>query len=159
MQRICEGISCFLACLHPIFVVNSTGIVMFSEMCGVFVNDVIKFIFDMMIDVCIKCVKIHMADFLGGNLFTILYDCIFVCILVWECRHSRLRRGRNFGWCFLLWKSTGDFRLSGYSCPYTLKDISTERCGWFVIIWMFMSIQIKYMKKNCIFRSEMSRVS
>ena len=40
---------------HPVFLVNSYGVVMFSEMREVFVNDVTKCGCALMIEVSIKC--------------------------------------------------------------------------------------------------------
>ena len=62
---------------HPMFLAKLRGVVMFSEICGVFVNDVTKCVCVFMIDVCIKFSEIHMARFQGGLLCTILYGCIF----------------------------------------------------------------------------------
>ena len=90
----------------------------FLEMCGVFVNDVTKFVCVMMIDVCIKCSENHMTGFLVSILCTSAYCCIFVYIVVWDCRQSRVIWNGIFGLCFLLWKSAGDLQLSDYSCSY-----------------------------------------
>ena len=73
---------------HPLFLVNSCGVVMFSEMYGVFVNHVKFFVCLLMIDVCIKFSEIHMAGFLGGILCTSAYGCIFVFIVVRDFRQS-----------------------------------------------------------------------
>ena len=64
------------------FLVKSCGVVMFSEMCGVFVNDVTKFICIMIIDVCIKFSESRMVGFIGRMLCASAYGCIFVCIVV-----------------------------------------------------------------------------
>ena len=60
-----HGFLLFLELPYPVFVVNSRGVVMFSEMCGVFVNDVTKCVCMLLIVVCIKCSEIHMTGFLG----------------------------------------------------------------------------------------------
>ena len=109
---------CFLlsACPHPVFLAKSRGVVMFSEICGVFVNDVKKCVWVLIIDVCIKYIGIHMEEFICGILCTSAHGYIFIYILVWDCIQSRVTWGGIFGWCFLLWKSANDLRLSGHSC-------------------------------------------
>ena len=61
---------------------------MFSEIYGVFVNDVTKCVEVLMIYVCIKCSESHMVSFLGGILCTSAYGCILVCIVVRYCKQS-----------------------------------------------------------------------
>ena len=70
---------------HPVFLANSHGIVMFSKIYGIFVNDVKKCVCVLIIDLCIKCSKNNMASFLGGILCTSAYGCIFLCIVVKDC--------------------------------------------------------------------------
>ena len=74
---------CFLvsACPHHVFLVKSRGIVMFSEIRGVFMKDV-TFFCVLTINVCINCSESHMAGFIGGVLCTDTYGCTFVCIVV-----------------------------------------------------------------------------
>ena len=67
---------------YPMFVVNSRGVVMFSEKFGVFVNDVTKFVCIIMIDLCIKCSESQMACFLVRILCASVYGCIFLCVVV-----------------------------------------------------------------------------
>ena len=57
-----------------------------SEIYGVFVNDVTKFASVLMIYVCKKCSESHMVGFLGGILCNSAERCIFVCIVVQDCR-------------------------------------------------------------------------
>ena len=49
--RNSRGYFLLLESPHPVFLVKSRGIVMFSEMCGVFVNDVTKTISVLMINI------------------------------------------------------------------------------------------------------------
>ena len=54
-----------------------------------------------MIYVCRKCSEIHMAGFLGGVLCTSVYRCIFVCIVVRDCRQSGLTQSMVFWMMFI----------------------------------------------------------
>ena len=83
-----RGYFLFLAHPHPVFLAKSHGIFMFSEICGVFVNDMTKCVCLLIIDVCINCRESHMAVFFDRILFTSAYGCIFVCIVVWYFRNS-----------------------------------------------------------------------
>ena len=69
----------FLARPHPMFLVKLHGVIMFSEIYGVFVNDMTKICL-LMIDVCIKCSESHMAGFIG-NFFVLV--CTGVYLYVW----------------------------------------------------------------------------
>ena len=102
---------------------------MFSEKFGVFVNDVTKFVWVLMIDVCIKCSEI-----------TGTYGCIFVCIVVQDCRHSGVTQSGLFVWCL----HRRRFAIIQLFVFVQIKDINTEIHGWIVIILMFMSVQIIY---------------
>ena len=60
-------------------------------------KDVTKCVCMLMIDVCINVSESHMAGFLGGFLCTRTHGCIFICIVVWDCRHNGLTRGGILG--------------------------------------------------------------
>ena len=49
-------------------------------------KDVTKCVCLLMIDVCINSSEIHIAGFLGGFLCMSESGCIFICIVVWDCR-------------------------------------------------------------------------
>ena len=55
---------------HPVFLAKLRGVVMFSEIYGVFANDVTKCVKVLMIYVCIKCSESRIVGFLGGVLCT-----------------------------------------------------------------------------------------
>ena len=99
---------------HPMFLVKSRGIVTFSEIYGVFVNDAKKCVCVLMKNVCTKCSEIHMTVFLGGMLCTSAYGCILVYIGVQDCRKIWVTWGGIFGLCL----QPRCLQLSGYSCLY-----------------------------------------
>ena len=68
--------------LHSVFLAKLHGVVMFSEMYRVFVNDVKKCVCVLMLYLCRKYSESHMAVFLGGILCTSAKGCIFVFIVV-----------------------------------------------------------------------------
>ena len=84
--------------LHTVFLVKLRGVVMFSEMSGVFVNDAKNCVCVLLIYVCGKYSESHMAGFLGEILCTSSYGCIFVFIEFRHCRQSRVTWGGIFGW-------------------------------------------------------------
>ena len=49
-------------------------------------KDVKKCVCVMIIDVCINISESHMAGFPCGILCMSVYECIFICIVVWDCR-------------------------------------------------------------------------
>ena len=75
------------------FLVKSRSVVMFSEICGFFVYDMTKFVFVLVVDVYIKCSESQMSRFFGGVLCTIVYRCIFLCIVL--CKLIILSRSRG----------------------------------------------------------------
>ena len=115
-----------------------------------FVNDATKCVCVLMIYICRKYSKSHMAVFIGDLLCNSVYGCIFVCLLVQDYRESRVTRGGIFGWCLqrIL------FTISRLFLFVQTKYISTEICGLFVIIWILMSVQIKIPKMRGLFRSD-----
>ena len=51
-------------------------------------NVVTKYLCMLMIDVCKNSSERHMADLMGGILCTSACGCIFVCMIVWDCRRN-----------------------------------------------------------------------
>ena len=90
------------ACLHPVFLAKLRG-----KLCR-------KCVCLLMISVCINCSDIHIAGFLGMILYTSVYRCIFIFLVVWDCRQSRVTWGRLFG----SYLQRGWFTIIWYSCLY-----------------------------------------
>ena len=139
---------CFLlsARPHPVFLVKSRDVVMFSKMWGFFKKDVKKYVCVLIIDVCINCSESHIAGFIGRLLCTSTYGCIFTCLVLRYCRQNRVTWGRIF-WCnFSIMVMRRWFTIIRLFMSVQIKGINTKIRGWSVIIWMFMSVQIKYTK-------------
>ena len=94
-------------CPHPVSLVESWGQIVIN-------SEIVKSFYECCDKLCACWWKTyikmsnekHYVVLYGGILCTSAFGCIFVCIIVWDCRRYWIRCGGNSVWCAVMYAKT-----------------------------------------------------